>query len=81
MSVSDSCLAWPALFVCVCVCVCVLVFNFLVGTRSPHKDSKSRNIRTSWDISPLTTRKKAILGLGVRFRVRATTMVRVRHSV
>lgn len=34
------------------VCVCVLGgFTILVGTRSPQKDSKTRKIQTSGDIS------------------------------
>lgn len=52
------------------MCVCVFGFTIIVGTRSSHKESKTRTIRTSGDISLVPTRKKAILGLGVRFRVR-----------
>ena len=46
------------------MCVCVFGFTILVGPRSPHKDSKTRNI------SPVPSSKKAILGLGIRIRVR-----------
>ena len=45
-------------------------FTILVGTRSALKDSKTRKIRTSGDISAVPTKKKAILGLGYRVRVR-----------
>ena len=40
----------------VCVCVCVLGFT------------RTSNIRTIGDISQFPTRKKDILGLGVRFK-------------
>ena len=57
-------------YVCCTVYVCVWFgCTSLVGTRSSHKDSTTRKIRTSGDISPVPTRKKYILGLGVRFRV------------
>lgn len=59
--------------------MCVFSFTILVGNRSPHKDSKTRNIRTSGNILPVPTRKKAILG--VRFRVRFTFRVRVQVKV
>jgi hypothetical protein len=50
-------------------------------TRSPHKDSKTRNIQTSGDILPVPARKKAILGLGVRFKVRVIIGVQIRFGV
>ena len=50
--------------------VCVFGFTLLVGTRVPHKDSQIKNIRTSGDILPVRTRKKAILGLGFRGTIR-----------
>ena len=52
--------------------VCVLVLL----SRSPHKDRKTRKTRTSVDILPVTTKKIAISGLSVWFRV--TVIVRVR---
>ena len=53
------------------LCVCVFGFTVPVGTRSPHKDSKTKKTCTSRAISPVPTRKKAGLVLGVRFRVRS----------
>jgi hypothetical protein len=38
--------------------------------RGPHKDSKTRTIRTSGNISPVPKRKKAILGFGVRVTIK-----------
>ena len=44
---------------------------------SPHKDSKTRKIQKSGDVTSAPTRrkKKAILGLAVRLRVRVTIRV------
>jgi hypothetical protein len=49
---------------------CVFDITSLVGTRSPHKDSKTRNIHTSGDISSVPTRKRAILGLEYNNRIK-----------
>ena len=54
------CLVFCVRGACVCVCVCVFGFTIFVGTRSPHKDSKTRK---GGDILPVPTRKNAILGL------------------
>jgi hypothetical protein len=59
-------------------CVCVFGFTILVGTISPHKDTKTMNIWTKWDILPLLTWRKAVSGLGVRFKVRVRIRVRFR---
>lgn len=64
----------PIRLVCVCVYFCLTV---LVGTRSPHNDSKTRTIRMSGDILPVPTGKNAILGLGVRFTISVRVTIKV----
>jgi hypothetical protein len=59
-------------------CVCVLVLLTLWGPKipkSPHKDSKTREILPRGDISHVPTRTEAIVSLGVRFRVRVRSYV------
>lgn len=64
-----------------CWYVAVFLLTILVCTRSPHKDSEKRKNLTSGDIFPVPTRKKAILGLMVRFRYWVTIRVRISFRI
>jgi hypothetical protein len=57
--------------------VCVFGFTILVGTIT-HKDIKTRKVSTIGDILLVPTRKKSILGLGVRLRAKIRVKVRIR---